>query len=68
VVSTEKWGPEWSETVNTVEFTEADGRTTITVTITYVSKEARDQALATGMKDGMERSFDRLDALLATQD
>jgi uncharacterized protein YndB with AHSA1/START domain len=64
LVTTEKWGPEWPETVNTVVLTEEDGQTTITLTITYPSKDARDAALATGMKGGMEESFARFDELL----
>jgi len=35
------------------------------LTIRYVSKEARDAALATGMKDGIEVSFERLDRMLS---
>jgi uncharacterized protein YndB with AHSA1/START domain len=66
IVSTERWGPEWPETLNTVVFTEAGGFTTITLTVTYPSKDARDAALKTGMKDGVEQSYARLDALLAT--
>lgn len=66
IVTTERWGPEWPETVNTVEFTEEGGLTTITTTVTYPSKEARDAALQTGMKDGMETSFARLDRYLET--
>jgi uncharacterized protein YndB with AHSA1/START domain len=66
VVSTESWGPEWPETVNTMVLTEAAGRTTITMTIRYPSQEARDAALRTGMKDGMDQSYARLDALLAS--
>lgn len=65
IVSTESWGPEWPETVNTLTFSESGGRTTITMTIDYPSKDARDQALATGMKDGMDHGFARLDALLS---
>jgi uncharacterized protein YndB with AHSA1/START domain len=61
VVSTERWGPEWPETVNRIEFTERDGLTTMTMTITYPSREARDAALKTGMKDGMETSYARMD-------
>ena len=64
LVTTERWGPEWPETVNTVVFTEAAGRTTITLTITYPSQEARDAALKTGMKGGMDESFNRLDNLV----
>lgn len=65
-VSTERWGPEWPETVNTLELEEAGGLTTVTLTIRYVSKDARDAALKTGMKDGMEQGFTRLERLLAT--
>jgi uncharacterized protein YndB with AHSA1/START domain len=66
VVSTEQWGPEWPETVNTVEFTERDGLTTMTMTMTYPSREARDAALKTGMQDGMETSYARMDRYIAT--
>ena len=64
LVTTERWGPEWPETVNTLLLTEAGGRTTITLTVLYPSKEARDAALATGMKGGMDISFDRLDRVV----
>ena len=59
-------GPEWPETVNTMVLTEAGGLTTITITIRYPSKEARDAALKTGMKEGMDQAFVRLDTLLGT--
>ena len=65
IVSTERWGPEWPETVNTVQLVETAGRTTITITVLYPSKEARDMALQTGMKEGMNQGFARLDELLA---
>jgi len=61
VVNTESWGAGWPETINTLSFVEDEqGRTTITVRVLYPSKEARDAALKTGMKDGMSRSFERL--------
>ena len=66
LVTTERWGPEWPETLNTVEFTESGGFTTSTTTVTYPSKEARDAAVQTGMMDGMEASYARLDELLET--
>jgi uncharacterized protein YndB with AHSA1/START domain len=66
LVSTESWGPEWPETVNTMVLTEAGELTTITITVQYPSKEARDAALKTGMKTGMDQSFARLDGLLET--
>lgn len=65
IVSTEKWGPEWPETVNTVVFNESGGLTTITSTIVYPSMAARDAAMKTGMRDGADASYARLDALLA---
>ena len=64
LVSTERWGPEWPETVNTVVLTESGGRTTISLTVLYPSKEARDAALQTGMKEGMDQGFARLDEVL----
>lgn len=64
VVSTESWGEDWPETVNTLRFSEQDGRTIVTQTMVYPSTEARDAALQTGMKDGADVSFERLDAYL----
>jgi uncharacterized protein YndB with AHSA1/START domain len=64
LVSTESWGGDWPETLNTLTLSEADGKTTITVTVLYPSKEARDAALQTGMKDGVSASHDRLAAYL----
>jgi uncharacterized protein YndB with AHSA1/START domain len=64
LVSTETWGPEWPETVNTLVLTESGNQTTIVMTVTYPSKEARDAALETGMKEGMDQGYARLDQLL----
>jgi uncharacterized protein YndB with AHSA1/START domain len=66
LVTTERWGPEWPETLNTMALTESRGLTTITLTVLYPSKAARDAALQTGMKEGMELTFGNLDALLRT--
>jgi hypothetical protein len=38
----------------------------VTQTILYPSLEARDAALATGMRTGIDSGFDRLDAYLKT--
>ncbi|HKP28439.1 MAG TPA: SRPBCC family protein [Gemmatimonadales bacterium] len=64
ISTTEQWGPEWPETLNTVTFTEANGTTTITTTVTYPSKDARDAALESGMRDGLDVSYARFDKLL----
>ena len=45
--------------------TERDGRTTLTVVETYPSLEDLDGMLESGMEDGMNESYERLDALLA---
>ena len=60
MVCTESWGGEWPETINTVTLTEKDGKTTMSQTVLYPSKDARDAAMKTGMKDGASMSFDRL--------
>jgi len=54
-------------TINRTTFTETNGVTTLVTLITYVSKAARDAALSTGMTDGMEVSYARLDTLVAEQ-
>jgi uncharacterized protein YndB with AHSA1/START domain len=64
LVSTESWGAEWPEMVNTMVLSEEGGRTTVTTTILYDSKEDRDKALGTGMTDGASWSYDRLDEYL----
>jgi len=66
LVSTESWGGDWPETLNTLFLSEEAGKTTITQRVLYPSKEARDAALQTGMKDGASQSFDRLAEYLAT--
>jgi len=65
-VVTESWGGDWPETVNTLVLTEDRGRTTIALTLLYPSKDARDAAMKTGMKDGISESFDRLDEYVRT--
>jgi uncharacterized protein YndB with AHSA1/START domain len=64
LVQTEAWGGDWSETLNTLVLTEKDGRTKITTTVLYPSKEARERAIGTGMKEGWAQSYDRLDRYL----
>jgi uncharacterized protein YndB with AHSA1/START domain len=51
--------------VETHEFAESGGITTMRITQAYESKDARDGALASGMDQGMEAGYGQLDALLA---
>src|SRR5579883_1208765 len=66
LVNTERWGEEWPETLNTLEFAETNGKTTVVQTALFASKEVRDMALQTGMNDGVARSYKRLDEYLRT--
>lgn len=65
-VTTESWGDGWPETLNTLAFIEEGDKTTLTCKILYVSKEARDAALKTGMQDGAARSYELLEEHLCT--
>jgi uncharacterized protein YndB with AHSA1/START domain len=47
-----------------LELSEQNGVTTLVCNMTFVSKEARDDAVSTGMADGMEHSYTRLDGML----
>jgi len=51
--------------VETHEFTEKGGVTTMRITQAYPSKDARDGVIASGMDQGMEAGYEQLDALLA---
>ena len=52
-----------SPTINRTTFTEQNGVTTLVVLIEYASKDARDGAISTGMTDGMDQVYAKLDAL-----
>lgn len=66
LVSTESWGGDWPEAINTLTLSEEDGKTTMIITALYPSREARDAALETGMNKGASQSFDRLAEYLRT--
>jgi uncharacterized protein YndB with AHSA1/START domain len=53
-------------TVNTVTFTEVDGRTTLTTLVECPSKEIRDVIIDSGMEGGMQEAFDRLEEVAAS--
>jgi uncharacterized protein YndB with AHSA1/START domain len=66
IVLTESWGGDWPETLNTLLLDEDEGRTTMTQTMAFPSREARDAALKSGMQEGVSRSFERLADHLGT--
>ena len=65
-MSTERWGGDWPEMLNTLVLVERDGKTQLENTVLYPSKETCDAALRTGMRDAVAKSFDRLAAYLKT--
>lgn len=53
-------------TLNEQNLTAVEGGTLLTLLITYATEEQRDAVLATGMTDGMETSYARLETELLT--
>jgi uncharacterized protein YndB with AHSA1/START domain len=62
IVSTEVYeGMPDGEAVNTVTFTEADGRTTVTILVQHSCKEHRDAHINSGMEDGLQDALELLE-------
>ena len=70
LVTNEAFDQKWyeGECRVTTELTERGGKTTLTMTLRYDSKQIRDNVLKSPMKDGLDESFDALAKLLATQE
>jgi uncharacterized protein YndB with AHSA1/START domain len=59
--------PEASEgSLNTIKFEEANGITTMTMTVLHTCKEHRDAHIASGMETGMQVSMNRLEEIAQT--
>jgi uncharacterized protein YndB with AHSA1/START domain len=67
IVATERFDEAWypGESVGTIALAETGGQTTLTHTLRYESREARDIALRSGMEDGMAAGYDRVEGILA---
>ncbi len=50
----------------TAVFVEQDGKTTLTATVLYPSKEVRDIVIKSGMEHGAAESYDKLSEMLAS--
>ncbi len=63
IENTELFDEDWTggETLNTLIFEDHQGGTLTTTIVRYNSKEIRDQVLESGMTDGMETSYRRLE-------
>jgi uncharacterized protein YndB with AHSA1/START domain len=57
--------PQMGEQLATLVLTDRGEKTTLTLTVLYPSKEARDGAIAGGMDKGLAAGYDRLDEILA---
>jgi uncharacterized protein YndB with AHSA1/START domain len=70
LVATEKFDQAWypGDAVNTLVLTEKDGKTTLSQTTRYATKEARDGVLASPMESGVAVSYDRLEKLLTSME
>ena len=66
IVSTEVFDEAWyeGEAVGTIAFAEQGGRTTVTMTVRYASKAARDGVLQTPMEQGVSAGYDTLAGVL----
>ena len=66
IAATQLFDEDWTggETLVITEIVEKIGKSTITTTVRYASREARDAALQTGMTTGMEAGYERLEELL----
>lgn len=67
LVRTESW-EDWDagESLVTTVLTEQSGKTTLTVTVLFPSKEVRDAVVKSGMADGAGESFNKLAEYLAS--
>jgi uncharacterized protein YndB with AHSA1/START domain len=67
LVATERFDEAWypGEALTTLVLLEKNGRTTLTQTMRYESKDARDAVIKSGMEKGVAASYDRLEELLA---
>ena len=66
LVSTERFDEAWyeGEAVDTMVLVEQDGKTTVTTTVRYVSREVRDAVIESGMASGVAEGYDKLAELL----
>lgn len=66
LVSTEKFDEAWyeGEALDTMVLVEREGKTTVTTTVRYVSREVRDAVIKSGMATGVAEGYDKLAELL----
>jgi uncharacterized protein YndB with AHSA1/START domain len=69
LVATEKFDESWyeGEALDTTVLVEKGGKTTVTITVLYQSREVRDAVLKTPMATGVAESYDKLDDVLGSR-
>lgn len=67
IVNTERFDDAWypGEAVATLVLTEEGAGTRLNLTVRYETQEGRDAAIASGMTEGMDATYGRLDEYLA---
>jgi len=68
IVATERFDQSWypGGAVSTLALVEQGGRTTLTLTVRYDSREARDAVLRSPMETGLAAGFENLERVLAS--
>jgi uncharacterized protein YndB with AHSA1/START domain len=68
IVATERFDQAWypGEAIGTIVLIEQGDKTTLTQTMLYESRDARDAVVNSGMERGVEASYDRLDDVLSS--
>ena len=68
IVATEKFDDPWyeGEAIGTMTFIEKNGKTTLTTTVLYATREVRDSVLKSPMEQGIAENFNNLEAMLAS--
>lgn len=69
IVCTQLFDEDWTggEALGALTLAEKDGKTTLTNTILYRSKQVRDAVLQTPMDQGVAASYDKLDDVLDSE-
>jgi uncharacterized protein YndB with AHSA1/START domain len=68
IVATERFDDAWyeGEALDTTVLTEQGGRTTLTLTVTYASKEVRDMVMKSPAATGLGENYDVLETMLSS--
>ena len=68
IVATEKWDDPWypGEAITAYDLVERNGRTALTLTVTYDTRQVRDDVVKADVTTGVAASYDVLEQVLST--